>query len=135
MNRIMVNIAVREGRTSMNGNINLIFSCGSNSINTAVCLSVFCSQFCKYVNETSTEARLAPGSSGVQFVCVANLKENENGEQSQTGNCQSNSRNSCSRIVLVLMLVLFVRKFSSLNFDMVDSMRKKNVRLDMSSCG
>ena len=37
-----------------------IFSCGSNSIYTVVCLSVsvFCSQFLKIVNKTSNEARL-----------------------------------------------------------------------------
>ena len=84
------------------------FSCGSNSINTAVCLFVFClfvfcSQFWKSVNATSTEARLALDTCTVEcnLLCVANPMDNENGGHRQTQNYQPNSRNSCLRIILV----------------------------------
>ena len=60
--------------------------------------------FLKSANETSADARLALVSCTVEYIllCVANPKESENGEHSQTPNCQPNSRNSCSRIVLVM---------------------------------
>ena len=48
------------------------------------------------------------------LLCVANPKENDNGEQSQTQNFQPNSCNSCSRIVLVIFYtisILLIRIF------------------------
>ena len=91
-----------------------IFSCGSNYKNTAVsvcCPSVYlskCLQFSESVNKTSTEARLVPGSCTVEFkqlymctlhlwCCSAQPKPILASKKPEF----YNSRNSCSRIVLV----------------------------------
>ena len=89
-----------------------VFSCGSNSINTAVCLfifcffllfSVLCSQFFNFVNESSTEANWELYKElAKKTLCVANPRMNRRQRTNQ-------------KLLLCMQLTLLEIHFECLN--------------------